>query len=274
VNSSQVQMAQAAGPWAPKVGGSARAAGRPGTGRNWLWPAAVVALVALGITLVWVSRGTDEASAEPPTFGDHWHAAFGIFACDEFTEQVTDQNGDANGIHTHPDGLIHIHPTTTQATGGNATLGVFAEEVGVVVDDRHIELPDGTTHREGEDDCGGDDGVVQLAVWDDPSDETPEVVTEDVADLKLAENQVITLAFAPDGTDVPKPPSTANLSAPEDLPGAVPGTDTSVPGATPPADGSTSSTPPADGRTSSTAPAAGSTASTAPSGDSTTTSTP
>ena len=49
-----------------KVQRAARAAGRPGTGRNWLWPAAVVALVALGVTLVWISRGTDQASAEAP----------------------------------------------------------------------------------------------------------------------------------------------------------------------------------------------------------------
>jgi hypothetical protein len=245
-----------------KVARAARAAGRPGTGRNWLWPAAVVVLVALGITLVVISRGTDEASAEAPTFGDHWHAAFGVYACDEFTEQVIDQNGDANGIHTHPDGLVHIHPTTASATGDNATLGVFADEVGITLDDDGFSLTDGPSFQEGEDDCGREPGIVQLAVWDDPSDETPEIVTEEVADFKLAENQVITLAFAPEGADIPKPPSTANLSAPEDLqpPGAVPGTDPTT-GSTAPGD--TSTTAPA-GEGSTTAPPSDSTTSSAP----------
>jgi hypothetical protein len=251
-----------------KVARAARAAGRPGTGRNWLWPTAIVALVAVGVTLVVISRGTDEASAEAPTFGDHWHAAFGVYACDEFTDQVTDQNGDANGIHTHPDGLIHIHPTSAQATGDKATLGVFAEEVGLTVEDDRLELSGGDSFVEGEDECGAKPGIVQVAVWDDPSDETPDLRTEDVADLKLAENQVVTLAFAPEGADIPKPPSTENLAAPEDLqgstvPGADPSTGSTVPGSTPAPDGSTSSTPPADGSTT-TAPPSDSTTSSAP----------
>lgn len=251
-----------------KVARAARAAGKPGTGRNWLWPAAVVALVALGISLVWVSRGTDEASAEAPTFGDHWHAAFGVYTCDEFTEQVSDRNGDANGIHTHPDGLIHIHPTSSSATGDKATIGVFTDEVGLDLDDDGFSLADGPSLKEGEDECDGEPGVVQLAVWDDLSDESPEIVTVDVADQKLAENAVYTLAFAPEGADIPKPPSAENLATPEDLPGGstVPGVD--------PSTGSSLPVPVPDGSTSSTAPADGGSTTTAPPGDGTTTSAP
>lgn len=197
-----------------KVARAARAAGRPGSGRNWLWPAAVVVLVALGITLVWVSRGSDEASAEAPTFGDHWHAAYGVYTCDDFVDPLADQNGDAHGIHTHEDGLIHIHPTSTQATGDNATLSVFAEEVELGIEDDRLEVPGGDTFVEGEDECGGEPGIVQVAVWDDPTDESPEVVTEDVADIRLSENQVLTIAFAPEGADLPKPPTAVRLSDP------------------------------------------------------------
>jgi hypothetical protein len=251
-----------------KVQRAARAAGRPGTGRNWLWPAAIVVLVGLGITLVVISRGTDEASAESPTFGDHWHSAFGVYACDEFTEQVSDRNGDANGIHTHPDGLIHIHPTSANATGDNATLGVFADEVGIDLDDEGFSLTDGPSFAEGEDECDGEPGVVQLAVWDDLSDETPDIVTEEVADQRLAEGKLYTLAFAPQGADIPQPPSAANLAAPEDLAppqGTVPGTEVPTDSTAP---GDTSTTAPAaDGGTSTTS-------TTAASGDSTTTSAP
>jgi hypothetical protein len=244
-----------------KVQRAARAAGRPGTGRNWLWPAAVVALVALGVTLVVISRDTGEASAESPTFGDHWHAAYGVYACDGFADPLTDQNGDANGIHTHEDGLIHIHPTSTQATGDKATLGVFAEEVGLKLEDDRLEIPGGKTYVEGEDECDGKPGVVQVAVWDDPNDESPEVVTEDVTGIKLGQNQLLTVAFAPEDADLPKPPSARELAAPRDLQqSTVP----SVP-VTPAPDGSTTSTAPAgtDSSTTTTAPA-----------DSTTTSAP
>jgi len=244
-----------------KVQRAARAAGRPGTGRNWLWPAAVVALVAHGVTLVVISRDTGEASAESPTFGDHWHAAYGVYTCDGFADPLTDQNGDANGIHTHEDGLIHIHPTSTQATGDKATLGVFAEEVGLKLEDDRLEIPGGKTYVEGEDECDGKPGVVQVAVWDDPNDESPEVVTEDVTGIKLGQNQLLTVAFAPEDADLPKPPSAPELAAPRDLQqSTVP----SVP-VTPAPDGSTTSTAPAgtDSSTTTTAPA-----------DSTTTSAP
>jgi len=244
-----------------KVQRAARAAGRPGTGRNWLWPAAVVALVALGVTLVVVSRDTSEASAESPTFGDHWHAAYGIYTCDGFADPLADKKGDPVGIHTHQDGLIHIHPTSASATGSKATLGVFTDETGLGLEDDKLEIPDGKTYTEGKDKCDGKPGIVQVAVWDDPSDETPEVVTEDMTDIKLGQNQLLTIAFAPEGTDLPKPPSEAELAAPRDLQST---TLPSVP-VSPAPDAGTSST---------TAPAGGSTTTTAAPGDSTTTSAP
>jgi hypothetical protein len=255
-----------------KVARAARAAGKPGTGRNWLWPAAIIALVAVGISLVWVSRGTDEASAEAPTFGDHWHSAYGIYTCDDFVAPLADQNGDANGIHTHEDGLIHIHPTSSQATGDNATISVFAEETGLVLEDDRLEVPGGDTFVEGEDECGGEPGIVQVAVWDDPADETPEVVTEDMADIKLGENQVLTIAFAPEGADLPTPPTAVRLSDPN---AAEEGRPVQPIEGVP--DPSTPSTPPAaPGDTSTSAPAApgDSTTTTAPASDSTTTSAP
>jgi hypothetical protein len=249
-----------------KVQRAARAAGKPGTGRNWLWPAAVLALVALGVTLVWVSRGTDEASAESPTFGDHWHAAYGIYTCGGFADPLADAKGDPVGIHTHQDGLIHIHPTSAQATGNKATLGVFADDVDLKIEDDRLEIPGGKTYVEDKDKCKGKPGIVQVAVWDDSTDETPKIVTEDMTGIKLGQNQLLTIAFAPEGADLPKPPSEAELAAPRDLQQqSVP----SVP-VTPAPDGSTSSTTaPAGAAGSST------TTSTPPAtGDSTTTSAP
>jgi hypothetical protein len=138
---------------------------------------------------------------------------------------------------------------------------VFAEEVGLNLEDDRLEIPGGKTYVEGEDECDGKPGVVQVAVWDDPNDESPEVVTEDVTGIKLGQNQLLTVAFAAEDADLPKPPSARELAAPRDLQqSTVP----SVP-VTPAPDGSTTSTAPAgtDSSTTTTAPA-----------DSTTTSAP
>jgi hypothetical protein len=246
-----------------KVQRAARAAGRPGTGRNWLWPAAVAILVALGVTLVMVSRDDPgNAAAAAPTFGDHWHAAYGIYTCGTFADPLADEKQDPVGIHTHQDGLIHIHPTSASATGDKATLAVFADDTGLGLKDDRLEIPGGKTFVEGKDKCDGKPGIVQLAVWDDPTDKTPKIVTEDVAKLKLEQNQLITIAFAPEGADLPQPPSTSELAAPKDLQQSVPAQSVPVP-APAPSDGSTTTAPTGD--TSST---------TAPAGDSTTTSAP
>jgi hypothetical protein len=251
-----------------KVQRAARAAGRPGTGRNWLWPAAIVALAALGTTLVVISRGTDEASAEAPTFGDHWHAAYGVSTCGEPVAPLADQNGDANGIHTHEDGLIHIHPTSTQATGENATLSVFTEETGLVLEDDRLELPDGDAFVEGEDECDGEPGIVQVAVWDGPDDETPEVVTEDMTGIKFEENQILTIAFAPEGAELEKPATTVRLTDPNAAEEGRPVVpiegvpEPSTPPTGPP--GETPTSPPADGGTTTTAAGDGGTTTSAP----------
>src|SRR4051812_17381876 len=42
-----------------------------------------------------------------------------------FLAPFTDATQDALGIHTHGDGLIHIHPFTDSAAGRKATLGIF-----------------------------------------------------------------------------------------------------------------------------------------------------
>ena len=224
-------------------------------------------LVALGVTLVVISRGTDQASAESPTFGDHWHSSYGVYTCDTFADPLTDQNGDANGVHTHEDGLIHIHPSSSSATGDKATLSVFFEEIGLTVEDDRIELPGGDSFVEGDDDCGGKPGIVQLAVWDDPTDEKPTIVTEDIPGQKMADTALYTVAFAPEGAELPKPPSADTVTSPSDVPGAAPQPVPSLPdpAAEPTAPlGETPTPPPADGSTTTTAAPGGTTSTSAP----------
>ena len=88
-------------------------------------------------TIVYARQSQPEADASPPTINDHWHVAYGFLLCepDNFTQltgtlEETDANGqlisDAfrrTGVHSHDDGVIHWHPSTSAAVGTNADLG-------------------------------------------------------------------------------------------------------------------------------------------------------
>ena len=60
---------------------------------------------------------------------------------------MPDGPDDPLGIHTHEDGLIHIHPFLAGAAGKAATLGKFFDQVGVKVTDSAITLPPGAAVR-------------------------------------------------------------------------------------------------------------------------------
>ena len=74
---------------------------------------------------------------------------------------------DKLGIHTHGDGIIHIHPFTGGAAGKNATFEMFGEH------GRHrrsasngFTMPDGTEYKDGYD-CNGTPATVSVYEWTD-----------------------------------------------------------------------------------------------------------
>ena len=210
------------------------------------WYAAIAVVTILGVAGIVLSRaeyrqelaaGADGTA--PVANQDHWHAAYGIYACDEFLPALTDER-DPKGIHSHADGIIHIHPFVRSAAGRNATLAVFADATGLELSVDRIEVPGGETYEAGEDKCGGKDAIVQVKVNGD------EVVTEEVSNIKLNDGDAITIAFAPKGAELPEPPSKNDLSRLD------PATDELIPEGT-----TTESTTPGAGDTSTTAPAAG-----------------
>lgn len=205
-------------------GGRARAAGE----RNFVFPAALSLVVILGIVLVVYARDNRSAEAlvAPIANEDHWHSSYGVYICDEFQpdlpEFVAPQNG---GNHTHGDGLIHIHPFATSRSGENATLVNWWEDAGEalggggVLDEDRLEVPFGDTFEEGEDTCEGVDGdpIVQVAVWETAQGaidgDDPDLVTEGFDDIRfMTDGQAYTIAWAPEGAEIPAPPSTPDLS--------------------------------------------------------------
>jgi hypothetical protein len=206
---------------ASRAGGKVRSAQQ----RSLLFPGFIVGVVVVGVLLVVLSLDENVASTEPPVFGDHWHAAYGVYVCDEFLAPLpTDAGGD---LHTHGDGLIHIHPASNAATGTKATLGLWADTAGMGVDDESIDMPgDEFDVNESDDDCAGEDAEIQIAVWAPTAfnqagqatawDDDPTIITEDVEDVRPQDNDLVTMAFVPADAEIPQPPSIGALAAPED----------------------------------------------------------
>ncbi|MGI8758237.1 MAG: hypothetical protein ACR2K0_02920 [Acidimicrobiales bacterium] len=195
------------------------------------------AIVVLGMVLIFFSSQGDQAEAESPLVGEHWHAAVGISVCGEFQPDLTDVRGDPSGIHSHGDGLIHMHPKSTRYTGDGANLGVWATEVGLVLEDEVLQLPGGDRLENG-DDCGGEPGVVQVKVWEGLADEQGRLLESDFADHSPGNGSLVTVAFAPEGADLAKPPSAGTVPSDVAPPAGVPvpqpaPTDTPTPGGVP-----------------------------------------
>lgn len=226
-----------------KVARAARAGGNASQRqRKLIFPLAIFAIFVVGTSLVVYARSDrSTASAEAPTVGDHWHAAYGFYICDTFLPPLTDAVPDKLGIHTHGDGVMHVHPFSSAAAGKNAKFSVWGESTGVQFGSDSITMPDGTKYSNGFD-CNGQPATLSVYQWsiDDP-DADPVIYTEDFGSIRYtAEGLIFTIAVVPEGTDVPKPDSVQRLKdllagAPEDpepTTGAtVPGGATATPGA-------------------------------------------
>ena len=207
---------------AKKVARASRAGGggKVSQQRSLTFPVTIAVVLVLGFALVIFASRDNEATADdsPPQANvDHWHAAYGIYACDAFLTPIEVQD-DPEGIHSHADGVIHIHPLVGAAAGKNATLQVFPDAVGLELSDDEITVPGVATFKNGED-CNGEPASWKAAVWADENAETPVLVTEDFGDIHFTNDRMlITLAFVPDGTDIPKPESQGQLDQLTDVP--------------------------------------------------------
>jgi hypothetical protein len=202
---------------AKKVARAARAGGRSAgrQRRNLMFPGAIAAIVVLGVGLVLFAIGDRRSAAdEPPILGDHWHAAYGIYVCDEFQPPIPEFEN-TSGIHSHGDGVIHIHPFSSAGTGDNATLGAFLADTDVSLSNDELRVGD-QTWKEGDQTCGDEGAEVVVAQWNNvqTNEGSPAIVRRDFDDIRFTENgQGYTIAFVPEGTtDIPRPPTAANLA--------------------------------------------------------------
>ncbi len=256
-----------------KVARAARAGGRVSSGqpRGLLFPSVLTLIVVLGVALVVYARNdrSNEDLGGVPQLGDHIHQAIAINICGVEQAVVPEWEPSPIGLHTHGDGVMHIHPFSQLGVGTNATLGRFIQSardegnLDFSLSDTKLEYLD-ETYEEGESKCEGvEDPELRLAYWDDVQDaaSVPEVTTGGFSDKRLTKNgSGVTIFFGDPDADIPKPASAPQLEAL----GAV---DQDPSATTSTTSGETTTTAP--GATTTTAP--GATTSTTAAGDTTTT---
>jgi hypothetical protein len=177
------------------------------------FPLTIAAVVILGIVLVIAARDSREPKASPRVGADHWHAAYAIYDCNTFLSPFQSEF-DPDGIHSHGDGVIHIHPFNSGAAGDGAQLGVFLEAMGATVREDRItgpgfELDAGTN-------CNGEPTVIRVARFNILNLESGpvEVYSEDLDSVRFLENlEAFTIARVPLGAEIPPPPDDRTSAA-------------------------------------------------------------
>lgn len=88
-------------------------------------------------------------SGDSPLVGDHWHASYAIYIGDE--RQPNAPTWEGVGIHTHGDGIIHIHPFAGSETGSGAALDKWFEYGGGELTESSMREPgQSRTYRNGD----------------------------------------------------------------------------------------------------------------------------
>jgi hypothetical protein len=128
---------------------------------------------------------------------DFWTAALGVEICGTWLANAPSSGLDT-GVHSHGDGLVYVHPFTSDEAGDRATLGLFLKRGGYQVSADELRLWDGVKHRSGTACPDGSTGRVRW--WVDGVEQHG-----DPSSLTPRNGQVIVLGFD-GGAGSPGPP--------------------------------------------------------------------
>lgn len=147
----------------------------------------------------------------PIPASSHWHAAYVVRVCDDVLPPF-DSTNDPLGIHSHADGLMHVHPFFEESGYEQARLSLFADAMGLELNDGELTLPGGGTWRDG-DLCNGVPGRVFVDRWQsaDPESQVDRIFTG-LDELRYeADGELYQIAFAPVDSFPVVPPAAALL---------------------------------------------------------------
>lgn len=173
------------------------------------FPLLVIVLVVALAGLVWFARGSRDPVISP-TIEDHWHSAYTVFDCGNRMPIFTGAN-DPDGIHSHGDSLIHIHPRNSSATGEDARVGVFLETMNAEITTEGIFANNGEfTPLLAADGCNGQPASIRAARWNLGAAGGPAIIDafdDNFNDIRfLQDGEGFTFARVPVGEDPPPPP--------------------------------------------------------------------
>jgi hypothetical protein len=164
------------------------------------------------------------SSARPRANIDHWHTAYGVFLCDHWLPPVGIQK-DPFGIHSHGDGVIHVHPFSIRSSGSRARLGAWTDVIDAEVTPTRLRWPLGASAvdaRDGDTALCGTPGRLHYLV-------NGLETTGDPNRIRLTDRGRITIAYlgTPAGVDLStlaSPPSTPMLDVLSDVRPSAPTT--------------------------------------------------
>lgn len=136
---------------------------------------------------------TDGGTSQPAS-GDHWHARYAFVVCDEAQPDAPFWEA---GVHTHGDGIIHIHPFTAAEAGRGARLVKWFEYGGGILTDDTVRLPGSNDEYENGDECpDGAEGALQVFVT--PSATGVEEELDDWSGYIPQDGDLVVIYFGPD----------------------------------------------------------------------------
>lgn len=210
--SSSKKVARAAG----IGGGRARRRQTP-----WGFYGIIILIVILGVAGTVASRQhrdsqINNAGDSAPAVGTTWHEGYAVYECGKFVPAVSTKAADPQGITTRTDGVITIAPSVKAAAGKNATLGKFADAVGMKLNAAALQVPGGKLYQDGTS-CDGKPGHVYVKQFAGPTDTVGQLFNGgkgqlpklNPAQIPLKDNYLLTIAFVPssDATSIPAPPA-------------------------------------------------------------------
>jgi hypothetical protein len=210
------------------------------------WYTSLVLICLLGVALVVYSRYERQhpaATGVQPVVGTSWYAALALDVCGTQSNlPVNPVTKSAPGIKTEGDGVIRIQPTSKVDAGANATLGRFVQSYpGLELTSGELKLPGKSAYRNGGTCPAGTPDAhkradVRVEMWASfvGAGSSHPVTVTDPSGLKLANGQLITVAYVPPSASVMMPSSQtistlSSLVYPSSTTTTAPSTSTTAP---------------------------------------------
>jgi hypothetical protein len=234
--------------------------------------AALAVIIIVGLALIGISRyqltHRSTSSAGPPTTSQTWYAGLAVDICGTVQPNLpASTNKSKTGLTANGNGVVTIAPKNSSESGSNATLGKFVSNYkGLELTNSTLQYPGKPAYVNGEV-CpkgtpdSGKPGVVIVYSWPNFTSKHGAETPGDPQNLLFQNGQLVTMAFIPANSSVPKPPASVitNLITADQ---AGPTTPTTAPTLTPATTPTPTSVP--AGTTATTA--AGTTSTTKPGG--------